>query len=514
MSEKSVFLRECYERLHDDLRQLDEFVQNITKNAYRNVYLISNPVLSRSPFNSKLFHNFNFRIAARLPSNYELIWKLIKYYLKSLIYLANHVATWMVVRIFFRYTFKCVDNPVIIDNFLLVEPTLTNQSYEEKYFPGLQEVLLRHAKDVYIFPSIYGGVSLFSNCLQLFRIIRNSPVSIITEYDLLKAADFLSLARFICFYPFAVIRLSQQIDNSCYLGKLLSSELLETLDQVTAYSYIRYLTGKRLRYLFKSEITVISWFENQTQQKNFFRSLRDTSQNSSIYACRAYIDYPAYLNSFVAEAEVLCGVTPDKVLVNGTAYMKRSDNLEYRLGVSFRYKYLFNPTAGLVDHKTQSLLFLSYFYERNKEFLNLCSASVLTHQTVKVRTHPADTRSSDLILPAKWAFDVSDKCSVFNNVAIIITSESGIAVEAAALGVSVIVVANQSSFTCNPMFDYGRGVIWDIVFDSVELDSVYKLLMEQRLTNIEEITKIAEWYKSSCFVEPSEDNISRAFDLT
>lgn len=74
-------------------------------------------------------------------------------------------------------------------------------------------------------------------------------------------------------------------------------------------------------------------------------------------------------------------------------------------------------------------IFVGYplFYERNKEFLNLCSASVLTHQ-FKVRTHPADTRSSDFMLPAKWAFDASDKCSIFNNVAIIITSESEIAV--------------------------------------------------------------------------------------
>lgn len=64
------------------------------------------------------------------------------------------------------------------------------------------------------------------------------------------------------------------------------------------------------------------------------------------------------------------------------------------------------------------------------------------------------------------------------------------------------------------MLDYGRGIIQKVAFNSVELDSVYKLLMAQRLTNIEEIIKIAEWYQSSCFVEPFEGNILCAFDLT
>lgn len=514
MSEKSAFLRKCYERLPADIHQLDEFAQKISVAAYRNVYLISNPVLSRNPFTTKLFHNFHFRVPARKFSSYELIWKLFSFYIKNLLYLANHLVTSIAVRIFFRPDSRGIANPVIIDNFLLIESMLASQSYEEKYFPGLQEVLLQHGKDVYIFPCFYGKVSLLHDGIRLFRTIRSSTVAIITEYDLLKTNDFLKIARFICFYPFSVIQLARQIDNSSYLGKLLSSELLETLDQVTVPSYIRYLAGKRLSNLFKGEITVISWFENQAQQKNFFRGIKEASRSSTIYACRAYIDFPAYLNSFVAEMEAVCGVTPDKILVNGTAYMKHSNNLEYRLGASFRYKYLFNTKTGPISDRTQCLLFLSYFYERNIELVNLCASSILSHQAVKVRIHPADTCSDRLILPEDWVHDTTDKGSLFNDVAIIITSESGIAVEAAALGVSVIVVASQSSFTCNPMFEYGRAVIWELVFNSAELDSAYARMMVQRTTNMEEIKRVAKWYKSSCFVEPTEENIVRAFDLT
>lgn len=506
-------LKSCYERLSDDLRQVDNYVQQITADAYRNVYLISNPVLSRNPFASSLLHNFLFRIPERDINTLYVAWKLFQFYLKSTLHLVNHALIWMVVRLFFRPGLRGVADPVIIDNFLLVESTLASHSYEEKYFPGLREVLSRRGKDVYIFPCLYGRVALWNKGIELFRIIRGAPVNIITEYDLLKAADYFGLARFICFYPFAVIRLSRRIDRSSYLGKLLSSELTGTLDRVTAHSYIRYLAGKRLAGRFGNKITVISWFENQVQQKSFYCGLKEGTQYSSIYACRAYIDFPAYLNSFVAELEVPSGVVPDKVLVNGTAYMKHSDNLEYRLGASFRYKYLFSPAAASSSNGTQCLLLFSYFYERNKELLKLCSATVLRCQAVKVRTHPADTHSSRLVLPTGWIYDASGKSGAFSDTAIIITSESGIAVEAAALGVSVIVVASQTSFTCNPMFDYGRGVIWDLVFDSAELNNAYNSLLEQRTTNIEGIKRAAEWYKSSCFVEPTEDNIARAFDL-
>lgn len=510
---KKLDLKSRYEHLHDDLQQVDDYVQKITADTYRNMYLISNQVLSRNPFTSRLLHNFHFRIPARAVNIVELLWEIFKYFFKNFLYLFNHIMMCVVVRFFFRPNFRRANNPVIIDNFLLVASTLASNSYEEKYFPGLQEILTRRGKDVYVFPCFDKTVSLLNRGVQLFKIIRKSPVNFITEYDLLKAADFLSLVRFICLYPFAVIRLSRRIDRSSYLGQLLSAELLKTLDKGAVPSYIRYLAGKRLAGCFDGKITIISWLENQVQQKNFYRGIRDATQYSSIYGCRAYIEFPAYLNSFVAEAEVLYGVVPDRILVNGIAYMKHSDILEYRLGVSFRYKYLFSPAIELSGSEKQCLLFLSYHCNRNKELINLCSASVLTRQPVKVRTHPTDTHSNQLVLPAAWLYDTSNKYSIFNDVAIIITSASGNAVEAAALGISVIVVASQSSFTFHPMFDYGRGVIWDLVFDTAELDSAYERLMVQRTTNIEEIKRVAEWYKSSCFVEPTEDNILRAFDL-
>ena len=46
-----------------------------------------------------------------------------------------------------------------------------------------------------------------------------------------------------------------------------------------------------------------------------------------------------------------------------------------------------------------------------------------------------------------------------------------------------------------------------------EIDAIYKKLMDYRVKNKGEIIKIANWYKDNFFIEPTEENIIKAFDL-
>ena len=63
------------------------------------------------------------------------------------------------------------------------------------------------------------------------------------------------------------------------------------------------------------------------------------------------------------------------------------------------------------------------------------------------------------------------------------------------------------------MLEAGRGKIWDIVFDTQELDVAYSKLVEYRLSNHTGIRELADYYKSACFVEPRESNIVKALEL-
>ena len=112
-----------------------------------------------------------------------------------------------------------------------------------------------------------------------------------------------------------------------------------------------------------------------------------------------------------------------------------------------------------------------------------------------------------------WNYSSSSRFDLLATLSIVISTETSTLIEAAALGTSVIVVAGQSSFTCNPMQAEGRGELWEIAFDGEEVESAYHHLIDYRRTHPERIREIAEFYKNQCFVEPTEEAIVAAFEL-
>ena len=79
--------------------------------------------------------------------------------------------------------------------------------------------------------------------------------------------------------------------------------------------------------------------------------------------------------------------------------------------------------------------------------------------------------------------------------------------------ISVIIIASSDILVVNPLVDYGKGKIWDIVYNEEELMEKFNILLEYRKNNPEEINSISNWYKDNFFIEPTEINISKAFEL-
>jgi len=102
---------------------------------------------------------------------------------------------------------------------------------------------------------------------------------------------------------------------------------------------------------------------------------------------------------------------------------------------------------------------------------------------------------------------------LFKDTTIVISTASGTAVEAVACGISVIIIASQDNLTSNPLVEKGKGKIWDIAFSKDDVEKLYNKLLKYRKDNIEEIKEIALWYRDNFFVEPTEENIVKAFEL-
>jgi len=102
---------------------------------------------------------------------------------------------------------------------------------------------------------------------------------------------------------------------------------------------------------------------------------------------------------------------------------------------------------------------------------------------------------------------------LFPKTSLIIGSATGSLAEAIACGVSVVVVAQKHELITNPLTDMGKGKMWDIAFNAIEIEQKMKKLLKFRTKNMDEIKGIANWYKDNLFIEPSKENIVKTFEL-
>jgi hypothetical protein len=104
---------------------------------------------------------------------------------------------------------------------------------------------------------------------------------------------------------------------------------------------------------------------------------------------------------------------------------------------------------------------------------------------------------------------------LFKTAKIVIGAASGTLIEAASLGILVISVKNINRFDYNPLPEYGKGIIWEEVTNSIELKGTiarFEAALKDEVKN-SEIEKVAKEYKRMFFCEPIEENMIRSLEL-
>ena len=514
-----ALLKEVDQRLPACLEQLNTYILTITTRAYNNVNLVFNPILSRSPYAGDILQNLVFQHHAKSQARLFVLAQVSRFYCRCLLLFLHYVTIFVGVKIARRTPTVAVRSAAtkltVIDTFALVDPILRDGTYIEKYFPSLPRLLQELEIAYVIFPVLDRYPLSLIDAIKVVKTLWHSEYPIVTEFDLLGFSDLAALARFIIRYPLDVIALAKSVRCRSEIDDLLCGELIATLHQSQApvAGFIRYVSAKRLANSANCHINLISWCENRVLDKGLYRGFRECASSASIYACQNYVAYPAYLSMRIAESEIEAQVTPDYILVNGPAFLHESGKFQYRLGPSLRYQWIYSG-KDKVGAKSTCVICLSYFTLLSSELIGVCSASALLRGIpIPVRAHPAYAKNTRPHLPTTWYYTKQEVPQLLAAAAVLITSESGTALEAVAVGTSVIIIASQSSFTCNPLMDIGKGEIWDLAYDSLELDAIYSRLVIFRRDHPSRIEELASLYKSQCFVEPTVENIKLAFDL-
>ena len=500
--------------LKSKLEMAYDAISSVNERAYRDPYLLSNLVLSKNPFGNNFLINLFSNKAVRRLSPLILFKRLAKYYAGSLFHYVLYVLKFAVFCLENKERAEAVpgDRLTVVDTYFLVDRIVQAKRYSELYFPGLDEVLkTRGGKYVYL--PVFDGSSSISVFRSLVRIINRQGVPLLCEYQLLSFTDLLRLLSFIILYPWRVLVLAGSVSDGTNASRLLKHELLDTLDQVTFHNYCRLLQGKRIAELPCRSIKLISWYENQAMDKNLYKGIRMRGNDIKIYGAQLFLHSEVSLNVPADEKEKEFDVIPDRIIVNGPAFMEERSSLDYRVGPSLRYGELFKVSVD-PEKQTEILVLLPYSLEISRLILKVVRDAGMKSTPFVVKMHP--TRNLDELgdlIGENWFVRDDNIYGQFKRTRMVIGSSSGSLVEAAAVGIPVIQVKTTGVLDFAMLPELGKGIIWEEVSNGPELRSVAGSFDRRLKEDLRGIREVASRYKKMFFCEPTNERIIEAFDL-
>lgn len=501
------------------LKLVFETIREVNDRAYHDVFLISNQVLSKSPYSNNYLRKIIFNASPNRVGAVRIALKVVEYYLSSLLLLVWHALTSFIYFISGARKALITDTAkdlVLIDTFFSGKKIQQENKFEDDYFPGLEDLLKKKEKKYVYLPIVFDMANPLS-LISVFGILRKEKVPFVCEYGLLTICDYMRTIYFIATYPFHVMRLAMKIDGREPKYELLKEELLETIHLVTFHGYIRYLVGKRAALLPSKNIKVISWYENQVANKNLYKGLRSGNKNIAIYGAQLFLYAKTDLYIITDENEMKFGLLPDRIVVNGSSYLQDSSNASYSIGPSLRYAKLFRVRIDR-DKQKNLLLLLPYKIEDARNILDFALRTGIDGYNVIIKEHPANSqylqKSMDTKgIPENYSFSGEDIYGLLPETRIVMGGFSGSLLESVSLGIPAVVIKGREDLDYNILPEYGKGTLWEEAYTEEELKkSIVRFDGELRRNN-PDIELTARKIRDSFFCEPSENRIVEAFDL-
>ena len=490
--------------LYKNKEHFHKYIQKIKATMLVDVYSISNITLIKNPYTSVFPLHYFLKKAIVVPLWILFVKNTLKFYFKQFYFLMNYIISWVLFKIFYRQNRANQVETTLIDVFFLVETITKEKNFQENYFKGLYDIFDKHDVGYTFIPRIYSTNKNPFSLIPFFKILSKDKRSFLFEFELLGIGDILKIWWMIVAYPFKTLRLLTKSED--IYDTIFNQSLLQDIATQGMNTFSRYIFGKNIAKR-KNVKQVISWSEFQVIERSFNYAIRQHNSDIELIGCQFYLNYETYFNAYVEDIDESQKTAFHKVLVNGNAYIQKRNKVTYGLGVALRYKDIFlykNISEG------KNLLVLgSYIVSDTKYMLE----SVAELDNVCFKNHPAVPLTKLGDIDKDITIVEENIYQLFTSVSLVIGTASGTSVEAISCGKSVIIIASQDNLTANPLVEYGKGKIWEIAFSKDDVEKHYNKLIKYRNEHPKAIEKIANWYKENFFVEPTEENIIKAFEL-
>jgi len=493
------------ESVKKDKKQFHQLIDSIKQEMKVDIYSISNITLIKNPYSSVFPLNFFLNKVSNTNYFFLFIKSTFKFYLKQIYLFFSYIITYILYKIYYQKEDNNTINETLIDVFFLVQPTIKNKMFKENYFKSMYTVFEKKDINYTFIPRIYNTKYNPFSIIPFFKIISQDKRDFLFEFELLTFWNFIEIFGMILLYPFKTLRLFQKaekIHSQCF-----NQALIQDISMQGMNSFSRYIFAKNIAKLKKVK-KIISWSEFQVIERSFNYGIRTQNENIELIGCQFYLNYETYFNAYIDDVDAIQKTAFHTALVNGKVYLQERDHINYKVGISLRYLDLFYYSK--IKEEENNILLLGSYIELDTKYM---LKSVSHFDNVFFKNHPAVNLNRLDALPQNITIVDENIYDLFRDASLVIATASGTAVEAVACGKSVIIIASQDNLTANPLVSYGKGKIWDIAFSKDDVEKHYNKLIKYRNDNPQKIKTIATWYKENFFVEPTEENIIKAFEL-
>ena len=502
--------------------KLDAYLSDVISFAYKNHILISNPALSRNPYISSLLLHVSGRLhhGKSVIKKWKISSRLFKYYVKSFVHFffySLHYFTFKISRLTFdKRKIDKGESLFIIDTFVMTDRILPKRGFEDSFFGSLYEILEKRNKQFVILCILFGDRPWnLKRRYQTYNILARDKRNFITEFDLMTLSQWVAVIKFIVVYPLVSLRIIQRSFGE--FDELLREEIVNTLDSVQFINYLRYEVGLKLSSLTNHKIKLAAWYENQVVNKLLIRGIRDSGSDALVYGCQFFIKYPQLQNYYPLVEEAKQNVLPDTILVSGKYYLNENPILNVKLGISPRYNYIHDIELdkNRIGKRGDLLLLLSYDIDDSNRLIDLVKGycNINKDYRITIKFHPNHVLLQPFKYPEEWDYTEKALMDLYSTSSVVVTTFSGSALEVAIMGCSVIIVGNDNRITPNPMPEYGKGKIWDMVFDSEGLGQALIRLSQYRHKNPDDIVVMANELRDLFITKATEQRYIELFDL-
>ena len=204
------------------IEKLYKHLSQISKEAYKDHFLISNIIFSKQGTSNQLLENYLSEDPPPKISFQLIIKKLFLYLVKNLIGWAFSI----IASIFHTISGqkfelgKEEDELILVDTYFIVTQILEKGEIKDIYFPKLSEHLTKRKKKFAYTPRWFGSkkpLGLF----KIFKVIKEKRIPVLTQYQVLTLSDYIRSLIFLFLYPFSVFRIMNRLGSS-YEDKLVS----------------------------------------------------------------------------------------------------------------------------------------------------------------------------------------------------------------------------------------------------------------------------------------------------